>query len=381
MVNCLKKSHLTLFFALILVLSLIQGARAQSDTPPWLQPLTDQQKADEAKAVAFLTNVTGLDMKKYDVKLGVDRHEPYDPNLPPPRSEETVHCNLTTTDGRILNVICMFRGDSVIWCKLYPIKGSPLFAQSKPSNDIIATKNLLDRLQNFSATTYLPTMRSMLDSVSKIEYSNITIGDTKLEILVEGASTTFMEGTSTTFIWSSAIKDAENNQKVVAITLHDGQFEFFADNWNLYKIGNADVKISREEAIEIAKEHARAYVWTAGNVTVSNVGFADIPVDAELSMQDRGNYTLYPIWFILLPLDKVYPGLVTGIQIEVWADSGEVSSINPSGAGGAPPTPQPSSSLTASSAVDSTGYTIVAVVITLIATAALSGYLFYKRKR
>jgi hypothetical protein len=78
-----------------------------------------------------------------------------------------------------------------------------------------------------------------------------------------------------------------------------------------------------------------------------------------------------------LPLDKVYPGLVSSIQVSVWADTGEISYITASGAGG-PPSQQSSTSAN-SSAVDST-YVIVAAVA-LVAAAALLGYLFYKRKR
>jgi hypothetical protein len=337
--------------------------------PPLLLPLTEQQKADEEKAVAFLTNVAGVDVSKYGVKLGVDSHEPYDPNLPPPLIEETVHCNLSNAET-ILNAMCFFRGDSLAWCSLYAIKGSAVFTQAKATNDAVAAQNFLDRLQDFSATTYLPTMSSMLDSVSKIENGSIlTAAETQMKISVEGSATTF--------VWSSSINNIENNQKVLVVTFRDGQFEFFTDNYDIYKIGTTEVKISKEEAIAIARERAHTYAWTVGTETVSNVVFADVPVYATLSMQSRGNYTLYPLWYVLLPLDKVYPGLVTSIQVSVWADTGEISYITASGAGG-PPSQQSSTSAN-SSAVDST-YVIVAAVA-LVAAATLLGYLFYKRKR
>lgn len=376
MVKYLKSGFMV---ALISAMLLIQMVNAQSSgymsvspnlKPPLLLPLTEQQKADEGTAVAFLANVAGVDMSQYDVKLGVDSHEPYDQNLPPPLIEETVHCNLSNAET-VLNAMCFFRGDSLVWCSLYAIKGSVAFTQAKAANDVVAAQDFLDRLQDFSTTTYLPTMRNMLDSVSRIENGfNLTTAETQLKISTEGSATTF--------IWSSSVNNIENNQKALVVTLRDGQFGFFTNNYDLYKIANTDVKISKEEATEIARERARNYTWTAGTETVSNVAFADAPAYASLSMQSRGNYTLYPLWYVLLPLDKVYPGLVSSIQVSIWADTGEISYITASGAGGPPS--QPSSTSANSSAADST-YVIVAAAVALVATAAFSGYLFLKRRR
>ena len=38
---------------------------------------------------------------------------------------------------------------------------------------------------------------------------------------------------------------------------------------------------------------------------------------------------MYPSWYVPLGFDKVYPGGVTGAVVRVWADNGQVSSINP----------------------------------------------------
>lgn len=345
-------------------------ASGQLTPPPFnLEPLTEQQKADQNTAVAFLTNAVGLDMSKYDLQLGVQKHKPYDPKLPKPRVEETVLCKLSNPETT-LNAMLFFRGNSVVWCMLDTLKGSPVFSGAK-LDELSTAKNILEKGQNFSEKTDLSSFRNTLNSISTIENSTLTLGDKKLRITIEQSSTTFE--------WSPSIGDINNNQQGLVITLNDGHFYFYVNNYDLYKTGNTEVKVSKDQAIEIAKEHAHTYVWTAGNTTVSNVTFADVPAQATLSMQDRGNYTLYPLWQLLLPLDKVYPGLVSSIQVEVWADNGEVGYMTASGAGGPPQTPKVS--VESSSETSSTDYLIAAILVVLLAVIAISSYLFYKRKR
>ncbi len=374
-----KKFVVALTLAVFLLFSLVQATRALSGTshdPPWMRQLTEQDKADMALALAFLTNVVGLDMTKYNATASVTTYST-DPNIPMIFDEE-VHYNLTSAGRRPLDAICLFRGNSLYWCKLYyAVDELPFFAQPAASDALSAAKSLLDRIQNFSATTYLPTMRSMLDSVTELKSSTITVGNVAQEISVEGDTATIR--------WKSSVNGVENTQKATRLTLQDGHFQFLCDNWNLYKIGNADVNISEQEAIQIAMEAARAYSWTAGNQTISNVTVLGTPASLTLSMQNRGNYTLYPLWDILLPLDKVYPGLVTGIHVLLWADTGEVSFITATGGGGVPlsaasPTPsfEPSTSAVASEPAE---YGILMIAMPIAVIVSIASYLFYKRRR
>jgi hypothetical protein len=43
---------------------------------------------------------------------------------------------------------------------------------------------------------------------------------------------------------------------------------------------------------------------------------------------------VYPIWVVDLPLNDVYPGMVSFIRVRLWADTGEVINIQPLGSGG-----------------------------------------------
>ena len=48
----------------------------------------------------------------------------------------------------------------------------------------------------------------------------------------------------------------------------------------------------------------------------------------------RENTALYPAWQVLLYLNQTYPGSVFGLQVYIWADSGEVLSCSNRAAGG-----------------------------------------------
>ncbi len=162
------------------------------------------------------------------------------------------------------------------------------------------------------------------------------------------------------------------------------QFEFFCDNWDLYTVGNTEVQMSQTQAIQIAKQAAIDKYSLSGNQTSPDFTILDQNAMATLSMQDRGNYTLYPHWEILLPLDKAY-GAVTAIRVLVWADTGKVAYMAAVGNGGAPQGGQDSAA-GSPSRMTPAGSNLTeqnnAIAGSLIAAAiAVSGYLLIKRRR
>ncbi len=99
-----------------------------------------------------------------------------------------------------------------------------------------------------------------------------------------------------------------------------GNFEFYENNWDLYQVGNADVRFTSEQATAIARGGA------LNKFSLTDAQIATQASIIELSLQNRGNYTLYPLWDIRLKLDRSYNG-ATNIHASVWADTGEISSM------------------------------------------------------
>lgn len=378
--NLLKKNISMLVLAMLLVVAVVSMAKAQQPTlPPSLtdldaekwnvlmrkgqayppSQLTAQDKILLDNALSFLTNVAKLNTSSYNVEVFVD-------NIPGFNYDKTLKFNFSSAESKI-DVLCLFKNNSLFWCTIYPVKGPPAFTTPKSSDVLTTARDVLDSLQAFSAKDYLPTMRSMLDSVTELKSSKTTVGDLTQEIIVSGNVVTIS--------WEPFANGLSHPQNKLILEFQDGYLRFFCDYLDVYKIGSAEVKISEQEAIRIAMEHARAYSWVQDGKTISNANVLDSPVIANISLQNRGDNTLYPFWDIWLPLDKMYPGGVTAFHVGIWADTGEVEFITPIGYGGFP------GAVPSESQETSPDYSLAIAITLIAATAAIVSYLFYKRKR
>jgi hypothetical protein len=325
------------------------------------------------KAMTFMSNVVALDMSKYSTNMGTMNLSAIS-GVP---NEEMVKYSLTAS-GNNLDVVFIFRDNTIVWCKLYSIEGSPLYAQSQ-TNALTAAYNILNNYQTYSQAAYVPTFKSML--------SLTTIPENVTNVTNNIAQQVSINGSSASIQWSYSISHITDNYKIVSLTVQNGGLTFFQDNWNFFTVGNATVNIPQSEAVGIAKEKAQSYSYTEGsnNQTVSNFIFSTIAPMASLSMQDRGNGILYPQWDIYLPLNGSYPDGVTAIHVLEWADNGQVSFIAAIGGGGAPPIQSSGQDTTpsqtkASFNVASSDVEALAVLM-LVAAATIGSYLIYKRRR
>jgi len=115
---------------------------------------------------------------------------------------------------------------------------------------------------------------------------------------------------------------------VVRVTFDDGVFKSLVNDWDLYSIGSSEVNVSREEAINLARNAAEDYtlqIYLEDGLTDVEFNLVDEPVKAVLSMYPRETLTVYPFWRIELYFDKHYYSAY-GIQVGIWADTGEIES-------------------------------------------------------
>lgn len=360
----LKKLNVAFVSAAVLMLLLLQIPNAYL-----------VESTTENKVLTFLKDVVGLDMARYDAKLVT---VPIQSDLGDPSETGWIKYTLTSAGSKI-DVLCNFRNNMLVWCKLNVIAGSPLYIQSQPANVIEAAKGIIQRCQVYSGASYLQTMRNMLEQVNEPKPATIKSDNVKLDISIE-ENYVYIK-------WMYIVNNIDVSSKAVSFIFKDGDLYLFRDTWDLYKIGTTEVVISKEEAISIAREHVQKYSYTVDGMLISNFTILDEQVIATLSMQDRGNYTLYPHWEIRMGLDKVYPGGVTGFQVMLWADTGEVTHITPIGSLGGPepepedstmpslePEPEPQQP---SSPME---YTYSIIAVTIMAVTAACSYLYIKRK-
>ena len=276
------------------------------------------------KTSRFLENVIGLDMTRYEVSGGTDIATGF------------VTYNLKSGES-IVEVLTRFRNGVLVYCNVNPLDGlTPFYSQQPSVNLLDAAEELIQRYHDYSNAPYLQVMRDMLDTMTEVKPENLTWSDVTFRISLDD-DFTYVE-------WIQTVNGIEIRRNRLQLSFLDGAFYSFQDDWDLYSIGTTELKVSREEAIRIAREQAENYSWRlagADNTRVTDFTILDSPVSAEWSMQIRDSNTLYPWWDVRLYLDKVYEGNVYAIQVTLWGDTGEVTHVQAISHMGAPPNQEP----------------------------------------
>jgi len=262
----------------------------------------------------FLTDVAGVDVTKYRIE------EMYVPDDKLGGVVDQIVKYRLEADGSKMEVISNLKNGALVWCKIYRLEGSQILLKVPAVDALDSAISLMSRYQSVSKASYLQPMQDSLNTLTELKSMTTKNGNMKLEVKNEGNYSWFW--------WTDTVNGIEIPQKTIGLTFYNGAFEQFGDYWNVYTVGNANVKFDREEAIQVAKELARNYSYTFGDTVVSNLTILDDYITTRLTMQDREkNCAVYPWWEIYLPLDKVYPGAVTRIHVNMWADTGEVTYI------------------------------------------------------
>ena len=116
--------------------------------------------------------------------------------------------------------------------------------------------------------------------------------------------------------------------KKMQLVFHNHALEELTDDWFLYEIGGTQVNVSKEEAIQIARNAAEDFEWNASGVQVSDFEILNEPVSVLFFPHPRTDpLTLIPYWYVTLYLDRIYAGGVNSIAVGIYADTGEIANI------------------------------------------------------
>jgi len=273
-------------------------------------------------AESFLRDVIQLDLTKYYVALVSNTLES--------RSdlggitEEILKYSLISNESS-LDVSLRFRNQTLSLYRMNILEGSPIYSQPQPTNVLHLTYDLITRYQTFTGSSYLGEMRSILETVNQITDEETTVANLKLQMSREGADTEIR--------WSYTIDGIDFPTKGILLSFDGNSLEEFTDGYYLYRIGNTKLNVSEEEAIAIAKEHAKSISWTADGELVNDFVVLQEPIETRLWPHPREPLELVPYWYVTLHLDKVYPNNVESIGIGLWADTGVVSGVQTINAG------------------------------------------------
>lgn len=284
-----------------------------------------QEKSNSEKALIILNDAIGLNTENYTVKVDSIIEDIYYETLP----QEMVKLTLETNESQ-LDVIGNFVEGKLRSISLYQLKDESTQTPSV-SDPIELANNFLTKYQTLTATTYLEHLASMLD-VAANHNMTTTCNNVKLEVTYTAERTSIR--------WTYSINNVEAQMKCLGLTFENGFLTGFIDTWNLFTIAETSINVSQDEAIRIAKESTDNYSWNVSMgsnnqpVTVTEYRIVDNQTSLTFSNYPSKNdarngtpLTLYPSWRVKLVFDQVYPGNVYGINVGVWADTGEVHDI------------------------------------------------------
>jgi len=316
-----KGRFLVIIFALILISCTCSAL---------LQPVSASKPNLENKSMAILDNVIGLNMKAYESTQSIQRDTQIF-NQP----QQEVDMNLVSSDGS-LRVKCSYVKDTLQIVYLSDFEGK-LSLKKTATKTVDMAKSLLEQYQNYAGAASYNKFASMLDDVKEnrdiIKYS----GNVRLQI--NGSDQNRL-----TYTWTYVDSNGVVAEKKNVILLYEGgMLKGFYNNWPLYDIANTTPKISAKQAVDLAVEASKSYSYVVSdengvNTTISGLNVSPQSLDQAkliyVNSKDQdsargGNPSeLYLAWLVPLGLDKFYPGDVSGLTVILWADTGEICSMN-----------------------------------------------------
>jgi hypothetical protein len=236
--------------------------------------------------------------------------------------EQVLKYSLANSESK-LDLVLRFRNNHFSLYQLSLLEGlpyyGPIYVQSQPTDILEATRNLIERYKSINGDAYLEEMSRLLATANETSDEQ-TLGNTKLRITVYG------DNAEVLLMYTA--NGVDFSAKSLRLVFQKGVLQEFSDDWFLYEVSDAQVNVSREQAIQIARNAAKTFQWNASGVQVSNFNVLAEPVSAVFFPHPRTeSLTLVPYWYITLYLDREYPGGVNSISVGVWADNGEVANI------------------------------------------------------
>jgi hypothetical protein len=272
------------------------------------------------KGVRIIRDVVQIDVSKYQTTLLSDTVE--DRSDLGGVVEEILKYSLINSESKI-DLVLRFRNNHFSLYQLSLIEGLPLYAliyvQPQSTDILNATRGLIERYKSDTSDPYLEEMSTLLASANETNNEQ-TLGNTKLRMTING------DNAEVLLLYTA--NGVDFSAKSLRFVFQKHVLQEFSDDWFLYQVGSTQVTVSKEQAIQIARNAAKTFQWNASGVQVSNFTVLQEPVSALFFPHPRTeSLTLFPYWYITLYLDREYPDGVNSITVGVWADTGEVANI------------------------------------------------------
>ena len=200
-------------------------------------------------------------------------------------------------------------------------ESTPLFGQSQPSDVLQNAKFTLARYKAYSGDDYLTKMSNMLDTISRVE-NNKEVIDGNLKLVI------YTDVWSVRFTWMHTENSIDYQAKSLQMLFQSNILTLMTDSYFQYTIGNANLAISQDQAIDIAKNHIKTLTYNIEGQPVSGFTVQNDPVSVQQVPHTRGNtVALYPYWYVQLKLNQIYAGGLNLVTVGIYGDTGVISDV------------------------------------------------------
>jgi DNA-binding transcriptional ArsR family regulator len=272
------------------------------------------------KGLSIIKDVFQIDVTKYQTTLLSNTLEA--------RSdlagmvEQVLKYSLINSETKI-DLVLRFRNNHFSLYQLSVIEGlpyyGPIYVQPQPTDILEAARGVIERYKSSTGEPYLDEMSRLLASANESVAEQI-LGNTKLKLTINGDYAEIL------LLYTA--NGVDFSAKSLRLLFQNHVLQELSDDWFLYEVGDTQVSVSQQQAIQIARDAAKNFEWNINGVAVSNFNVLAEPVSAVFFPHPRTELlTLYPYWYITLYLDREYPGGVNSITVGVWADTGQVANI------------------------------------------------------
>jgi hypothetical protein len=317
-----KKLVTVLLLAIVLITSVpLIAVPSPAQEPAVLDTINPQPQLTglEANGLQFIKDVLAVDTAKYNLTV----RSMNNPTMSTATAEQIAQAGINkqydlNSSTSSLRVIITFIKSNLTWVNLYPITGSIIYTQLPSSNYTEATQYFLTAYGEFSGRN-VTDMIQTLHEIGPANGSTTILGDLRLTSTHVDLSGAYF-GDNYNFNWVNTFNGFD--YKYLSVSFRDGYIDGFFDHYLRYPIGDISVKVTSQQALQIALDAAKTYSYDMGaGITVSN--FIISGTDVILNPQTR-NDVLYPCYTVYLNFNGTYPGSVHGLIIFVWAGTGEI---------------------------------------------------------
>ncbi|MFA5364675.1 MAG: hypothetical protein WC325_05780 [Candidatus Bathyarchaeia archaeon] len=285
---------------------------------------TDHDITDDA--LAFIRDVALIDVSKYDVKVS-------DPSIDYRSSRggiptAIIRYDLKSSESE-LHLFIKFTNGNLHSFRLYNDKGSPIYKQNS-STVLNEAAETLERFQNVSKVSYPPEITNLLHTVNS-DSTDCTLTSNNVKLAVS------IQGNSGLIDLVYVANGVEYTRKSVMMTFSNGRLTFFGNGWDVYSVGNTNLTVTKQEAIEKSIQRAQSHKLVFDGKQEPFI-LAQDNVNIQLWAVEREPLTLQLTWHVKIPFVHPVYG-VYGLEVGLWADTGESFSFGVLSAAGMPSEP------------------------------------------